>query len=177
PSQIGLIRETFELMRELGRLWEARAWLQAAVIVDRGAEWIDDEQAFFTPTANWEPQQTASTAAPASWLDCSSYPLPDWATAREIVADSSSDSAIPAIAFALAGVGIDFSYFSSPDPSTPGVRMQEFTGGGVGATDFDGDGRPDLYVTQGCTWPPDPNQRDHLDRLYRNIGGRFDDVT
>jgi hypothetical protein len=55
--------------------------------------------------------------------------------------------------------------------------MQEFTGGGVGAVDFDGDGRPDLYLPQGCDWPPDTNQRDHLDRLYRNIGAGFTDVT
>ncbi len=55
--------------------------------------------------------------------------------------------------------------------------MFEFSGGGVGALDFDVDGRPDLYLTQGCRWPPDPSQREFLDRLYRNLGDRYLDVT
>ena len=178
PDQIEVSHETFGLLRDLGRLWEARAWLQAALIVDRNADWIAGEQAFFASSATWEPQQTASGAAPASWLDCSSYPLPEWAKAGSIVRQEPAPPGEPAaIRFELADVGIDFRYFSSPDDSTPGVRMQEFTGGGVAAIDFDGDGRPDLYFTQGCQWPPDLRQRTHLDRIYRNLGERFVDVT
>jgi len=81
------------------------------------------------------------------------------------------------IRFDLADAGIDFRYFNSADPATPGARMFEFTGGGVGAIDFDVDGRPDLYFTQGCRWPPDPSQREFLDRLYRNLGDQYFDVT
>ncbi len=53
--------------------------------------------------------------------------------------------------------------------------MFEQTGGGVGVIDFDLDGWPDLYFTQGGNWPTgqakptsDPNVHDHL---YRNLGG------
>lgn len=81
------------------------------------------------------------------------------------------------VRFDITDAGIEFRYFNSPDPSTPGERMFEFTGGGVGAIDYDADGRPDLYFTQGCAWPPDPNQRTYLDRLFRNVGARFVDAT
>jgi hypothetical protein len=44
--------------------------------------------------------------------------------------------------------------------------------------DYDADGWPDLYLTQGCRWPPVAGQTEHLDRLYRNRGdGTFEDVT
>lgn len=178
PKQIEVIREMFELLRDLGRPWEARAWLQAAMIVDPSAAWIAAERDFFVSTRHWESQQTTSAAAPESWLSCASYSLPEWATADTIAGsakEASSDAS--GIRFERSAIGIDFTYFNSPDPSTPGVRMQEFTGGGVGVIDFDRDGRPDLYFPQGCEWPPDPEQRTYLDRLFRNRGSEFDDVT
>lgn len=74
--------------------------------------------------------------------------------------------------------GIKFLYFSGHDPGRQKHRMYEFTGGGSGALDFDLDGFPDLYFTQGCRWPPQPDQNEHLDVLYRNTEGtRFADVT
>ncbi len=74
--------------------------------------------------------------------------------------------------------GIDFAYENSDDPLTPGVRMFEFTGGGVAILDYDQDGWPDVYLTQGCQWPPQSGQRQHADALYRNLrDGRFVNVT
>ena len=49
--------------------------------------------------------------------------------------------------------------------------------GGCAAGDFDGDGWPDLYVTNSIERWGKPN-RDHCGRLYRNLGGgKFEDVT
>ncbi len=49
--------------------------------------------------------------------------------------------------------------------------------GGCAAGDFDGDGLPDLYVTNSIARWGKPN-RDHCGRLYRNLGGgKFEDVT
>jgi len=56
--------------------------------------------------------------------------------------------------------------------------MFEFSGGGCAALDFDRDGWPDLYFTQGCRWPVREDDFTRLDRLYRNLGtGSFADVT
>ncbi len=48
--------------------------------------------------------------------------------------------------------------------------------GGCAAADYDGDGRPDLYVTDSIPRWGKPNT-DHCGRLFRNVGGRFEDVT
>ena len=74
--------------------------------------------------------------------------------------------------------GLDFQYVNGRDPRKVGFRMYEVDGGGVGILDYDCDGWPDIYLTQGCRWPPDPEQTEFYDRLFRNLGdGRFDDVT
>ena len=49
--------------------------------------------------------------------------------------------------------------------------------GGCAFGDYDGDGRPDLYVTNSVPKWGRPNP-DRCGRLYRNVGGgRFEDVT
>jgi enediyne biosynthesis protein E4 len=48
--------------------------------------------------------------------------------------------------------------------------------GGCAMGDFDGDGRPDLYVTNSIQRWGKPNTG-HCGRLFRNAGGRFEDVT
>ncbi len=48
--------------------------------------------------------------------------------------------------------------------------------GGCAMGDFDGDGLPDLYVTNSIPRWGKPNPG-HCGRLYRNVGGRFEDVT
>jgi hypothetical protein len=77
--------------------------------------------------------------------------------------------------------GVDFVYHQGRVPDMVGVRMQESTGGGAGVLDFDCDGQPDLFLTQGEDWPrdadaPAPSEA-YRDRLYRNLGAGFRDVT
>ncbi len=74
-------------------------------------------------------------------------------------------------------VGLRFRYMNGVD-GKPTRRMFEFTGGGVGVIDFELDGFPDAYFTQGARWPVDDAQTEFLDRLFRNRdGAQFDDVT
>lgn len=71
--------------------------------------------------------------------------------------------------------GIDFVHSS-------GVSDQkEFpaaNGSGMGALDYDLDGRIDLYFASGCKFPVDLSDRSTIDRAYRNLGAfQFADIT
>jgi hypothetical protein len=57
------------------------------------------------------------------------------------------------------------------------LKMIPTMGGGCAFGDYDGDGWPDLYVTNSIPHWGKPNT-DHCGRLYRNRGGgKFEDVT
>ena len=74
--------------------------------------------------------------------------------------------------------GIDFRYFNGHDPAVQGFRIFEYTGGGVAVLDYDLDGWPDLYFTQGGHRPRTEGQPEYLDCLYRNLGnGQFEQVA
>ena len=178
PSNQPLLRETVALLHDLGRLWEVRAWAQVALIVDPACAWVAAEPTLLDRPPLTLPQ-VAPEQAPTQLVDGSRFPLPNWLKETAIPAQESPAGLVQEqpLVFDLADVGIDFQYFNSDDPATSGVRMFEFTGGGIGALDYDRDGAPDLWFTQGCLWPPDPARLTHLDRLYRNASGRFVDVT
>ena len=71
-------------------------------------------------------------------------------------------------------IGIQFTYFQSPDTVSNDVRIFESTGGGVGVLDFDGDLAADIFLTQGHPWPRGKNTpapaAEYQDLLYRNRG-------
>ncbi len=61
---------------------------------------------------------------------------------------------------------------------TPDKHMVETMPGGIAIFDYNGDGRPDLFFTNGATLPGLTKQARHSNRLYRNDGDfRFVDVT
>ena len=71
--------------------------------------------------------------------------------------------------------GLDFRHF----PGTRSNRLPEDMAGGVALGDFDGDGWTDVFLTnasgpmEGGLEPAQPARS----RLYRNLGGRFEDVS
>ncbi len=71
--------------------------------------------------------------------------------------------------------GIQFRYF--PDVRTDRFFLPEDMGGGAGWLDFDGDGRLDLFFTNGCQLPHDPESRRHVQQLYRQTeSGQFVEI-
>jgi hypothetical protein len=70
--------------------------------------------------------------------------------------------------------GIRFEYFRG---DTGKLWTVEPHGGGVACLDSDGDGREDLFFVNGKQLPPDPSDRTHIGRLYRQQADSFHDVT
>ena len=95
--------------------------------------------------------RVAPALDPAALADFSSYPLPRIDRPAPVAPREVATADNEAIRFVdvTASSGLDFAYVNGDDPETPGRRMFEFTGGGVAVLDYDLDGWPDLYFTQG----------------------------
>lgn len=114
--------------------------------------------------------------------DLGAYPLPQGHSelAKTNQPAQTATAASQRIAFVeeAARLGINFVFRNGSQPVTDSEFMFEFSGGGVGVLDFDLDGWPDLYFTQGSDQPPQLPQVSLLDRLFQNTGaGQFIDVT
>jgi len=73
-------------------------------------------------------------------------------------------------------VGVDFVFENCP---TSEKQIIETMGGGVAVFDYDGDGLPDIFFTNGAQVPSlEKNDRKYRNRLFRNLGNwKFKDVT
>jgi tetratricopeptide (TPR) repeat protein len=164
------IPEVISTLRILGRGAEAEAWQQVANAAGLHTGSIEIPNAVDQVARNWQvaiakiDRITAENFRHDRW----------WQTLDERTVSISDglhfvDEARTA--------NIDFQYFESPDPETVGRRMFEFTGGGVAILDFDKDGAPDIYFTQGTNWPVGSSEA-WSDQLFRNIDhARFANAT
>ncbi len=86
--------------------------------------------------------------------------------------------AVPPIRFrdVAAAAGISFVLENHP---TDRKHMIETMPGGIAVFDYDGDGRPDIYFTNGADIPSlEKSSPKYWNRLYRNEGNwKFRDVT
>ena len=64
--------------------------------------------------------------------------------------------------------GLYFQYLNGQDPEGKELYIHQVTGGGIGVVDFDLDGWPDLYLSQGGgeAFSDDSNRSDELFRNY-----------
>jgi hypothetical protein len=179
-DNLHLHRQAAELTESVGCIWEAAAWHQAILAFN------PQETASLASLRRLQSQLQAETPLvldsqnPALQVDLSHFSLPRWdqelpkskASAPRLAQGSTR------FASAASAAGVDFRYYPATDRCEDARRIFQSTGGGVAVLDYDGDGWPDLYFTQGGRWPAEPGQTEHLDRLYRNRGdGTFEDVT
>lgn len=173
----GAFPEVPRILEEMGRRYEARAWYDAALWdgfdhpeVVAARDRLTDE---LGPDSPW-------SANPADEVDLSGYPVPDWPEVDEGGGPASRQPPVEPsrirFADATADVNVDFTFHSDADPTDAKHYLSEWDGGGAAVLDFDGNGEPDLYLTQGSEWP-ETTAESPLDQLLRNVGGRYEAVT
>ncbi|KAA5541865.1 hypothetical protein FYK55_16825 [Roseiconus nitratireducens] len=135
---------------------------------------LDDPWDPSTPLQQWQQLVTCG-------IDLDRYPLPTPPTNQPSAdapqpADLASEGPPLDLCDVADAVGLNFQYDNGDDPSDDKILIHQLTGGGIGVIDFDLDGWPDLYLTQGggdafVADGSDPN------RLFRNLAGtHFDSV-
>ncbi len=176
PSFADVLRMV-DAYRGVGRLWEAWAWGRLALAANPNHPGLNRIlKELQTRLVTLPLELTAREDNPAHQVDLSHYPVPSFGVrSKRPLSGSVSEN----IAFQkqAAEIGFDFQY----DDGTPGTtyRMFEFAGGGVGVIDFDRDGFPDLFCTQGRAWDkPESEPVKHFDPLFQNQEGKsFRDIS
>lgn len=182
PTQVPLMERAAALSEGLGRIPEAFGWANAALRVAPGTPWAAGTVQRLKPLRPDLLKQTLNETCVARAIDLSHYPLPDWPTVSDpqpqLTERASSEAAIVEFTDDASSAGLQFQYFNSADSRTPGARIFETTGGGVGILDLDADGWPDMVLTQGCEYPSNGGTSDNSDQLFRNEQGhQFQNVT
>jgi thioredoxin-like negative regulator of GroEL len=175
-------RRLAEALEDLGRDWEAAGWYEAAWQFREQPKWAGPA---LQRAAKRLQRRNSNEASNDRWMvENASFfrlPLPDFGLGASRVSeeDIASDRfGAPKFANVAADVGLQFQYYNGQDADAGRAYMFEFNGGGVAVLDYDNDGWPDLYLTQGCHWPHQAQDHRYHDRLFRNLGtGRFRDVT
>lgn len=179
------LRQVAKMMEGLGRLWEAWAWADIASELHPQASWPASMVERLQSQLTEDLPRTIPAANLALQYDFSHYSVPEpllLGAARRAGLEF-PDGADASLRFEEEkSAGIDFVYYGAADRATEGARMFEQTGGGVAAFDYDGDGWPDLYFTQGSGWKTGEDRptmlAEHRDHLYRNLlGESFTDVA
>ena len=177
PREPGNMRKVVDEMVKYGRLWEAAGWCYAAGRIPSQQSWAQIEAEKLLTKLREEPPFILPEASPANDLDFSEWAIP---SVDELVLTVENVPIEPPMSGAVSfkndarSKGIEFRFNTA---ATDQARMFEFSGGGANIIDFDRDGWPDVYFTQGAMWPVNPEQDSFLDTVYRNVGGEvFEDV-
>jgi tetratricopeptide (TPR) repeat protein len=199
-TKLDLLWRGAQLLFDLGRLPEAAAWCEVLLEADpTDAEplamlttlrrswseqppWLLPEQRLIDQLAWRDLPLPSHPATPAAVAALQAMLRSGAASSESVSNDELAHVAeaewSPRFRDVAAEQGLDFRYVNGDDPTSEGRRMFEYTGGGVAAIDYDRDGWTDLFLTQGSTWPPNRDQREALDTLYRNRHGmQAEDVS
>ncbi len=178
------LQRVVELLLESGREWEAYCWATEANRRFPSAEWVEPVLQSLSDYPGTDAPRLLDSHNIVARHDLSGYPshehmLRDNSATTQ--ADNAGNPATVRFVEQAADLGLDFVYHQGRMAGMVGVRMQESTGGGVGVLDFDLDGLPDLFFTQGEDWlasadAPSPSDQ-YQDTMFRNRGATFSNVT
>lgn len=189
------MRRVLLLLLELGREWEAWQWATFAQRLYDRAAWLPPILEQLRAYPQTQAPRIRESADLVSRLDLSNYPSPYDAPSRatpqqtRLRTPSPDRTPLPTTMVSApirfveeaAARGLVFTYHPGRVSENAGVRMQESTGGGIAVLDYDLNGLPDVFLTQGEDWPLEADvphgSEAYRDRLFRNLGTRFEEIT
>jgi len=171
-GQTELLWPLAQACESAGRIWEAFGWCQFAISVGVSNKELINHFEVLRRQVRKEPLQLVTDSANvARTMDLSKYPVSDLRVKSGSAAKpAEKPNSFPTFRNDAHSAGLQFQCFNGVKGS-PTHRMFEFTGGGIGVLDYDLDLYPDLFFTQGCSWPPGSADSSGGDRLFRNRGG------
>ena len=164
-------------LQESGRLWEAYAWSEVAMGIHANHKKVRAvHSGLKEQVSSLSLRQTVAASRPENHFDFSDLPLPKFESGDSKIAEekhiqTTADASLSDFAFASRGkdVGFDFTFKNGAD--WPPVKMFQVTGGGIGVIDFDQDGLPDLFCTQGGLNSDPLVESKSRDKLFANRNG------
>ena len=173
------VKESFDMSVDLGLPWETYSWVVIAAQAPRPPKWAQDSLREMQRDIMKLPLvRTDAEKNPTRLLDLSHLSLPDFSRSYSDVTASPAMESLPQpgrVTFQELRLGPDDALtFNNgfPQPRELQFRAYDFTGGGVGVVDVDGDTWPDLCFPQGCDLDQPANTPQNLsDSLFRNIRG------
>ena len=184
PAQQPLMAQAATTFESLGRLWEAWAWWHAIAFHFPQSPNAAVQRDRLRQRIQRDMPQTLADANPARDFNGGEYPLPDWSATDSATRTSPSlagGSTVIRFADQAQDSGLIFEYDNGDDRGEPGMLIYQSAGGGTASLDFDQDGWPDLYLSQGHKGIADSAPAEELrpaNALFRNLGnGRFQDVS
>lgn len=173
------VKESFDMSVELGLPWETYSWVVIAAQAPRPPQWAQETLREMQREVMKLPLvRTDAAKNPTRLVDLSQLPLPDFSRSDIAATASSTEEPMPLpgrVRFQELRLGSDeVLTFNNgfPQPRNLQLRAYDFTGGGVGVIDVDGDTWPDLCFPQGCDLEQPENTPKNLsDALFRNMRG------
>lgn len=180
PTHVASMQKASYLTERLGRFWEAHAWAVQAWSKDQSLVAAQKTALRLQPRLSPDLPRIDAEHQAFSKVDLTDLALPDPRLAAPVSLPSaeSASKSVEQFRDDSRTANVEFQFFNSEDSTSAGAHIFETTGGGVGVLDYDGDGWPDLYFTQGAVKPAMPGAVAYLDQFFRNgPHGRFDNVT
>jgi tetratricopeptide (TPR) repeat protein len=173
-----IVNEIARLLIELERFGDATAWLEQSLAWNADEAWALQQYRLAVQRAEAAgAAQTAKVDAAATDGNGTTGPgfkPPAAALRRPPSAGRTGAHVALSLVDHHRDAGVDFEYRNGASGSK---FLLETLGGGVAAFDFDADGWPDLYFTQGRPLPVVAGGEEWPDRIFRNLGGSFLEVT
>ena len=181
-GNVELMEKVISKLMLLGRKWEAWAWIQLVIRSQQNRNDMQQTAIALQEELNSLPlKRTDPASNPVKDFAFKSWSLGDWKGLAQ-----SSESSTPLSKTALTGtvtfreisakLGVQFRYQNADDPECVGTRMLEINGGGVAILDYDLNGWPDFYFTQGGDWSTAllkqiyQKENSWNDQLFRHTG-------